>query len=257
MKSGKPFTVIIPARLASTRLPSKPLADIGGKPMIVRTAERASLSGAEKVIVATDHEEILNVCISHGITAQMTSSSHCSGTERIAEAAMILGLASDAIVVNVQGDEPMIEPSLIKEIASKISDGVPVATAAYTMNLTTDTFNPNLIKVVLNYLGHAMYFSRAMIPWDRDGVRFGEHLPMTDSTLCHIGIYAYTNKFLQIYPTLNASPLEKIEVLEQLRVLWHGYQIAVHITEKSHAMGVDTLKDLERVQKYFSVLAKK
>jgi 3-deoxy-manno-octulosonate cytidylyltransferase (CMP-KDO synthetase) len=259
LKFRKKFTVIIPARLASTRFPRKPLADIDGKPMIVHTAERASLSGAEQVIVATDHAEILNVCADYGIATQMTRNSHCSGTERIAEVAMMLGLASDDIVVNVQGDEPMIEPSLIGEIAARINDEASIATAAYPSDVeaTTGGFNPNVIKVVLNHSGHAMYFSRATVPWYRDGSKLGADLSLTYLPLHHIGIYAYTNKFLQTYPMLTKSPLEKIEALEQLRILWHGYQIAVHVTKRQHITGVDTLEDLERVKNYFSASKKR
>ncbi|WP_395826868.1 3-deoxy-manno-octulosonate cytidylyltransferase [Collimonas sp.] len=248
-----PFTVIIPARLASTRLPNKPLADIGGKPMIVRTAERAALSGATQVIVATDHAEILAVCAEHGIAARLTRTDHPSGTDRIAEVAAALGLAADAVVVNVQGDEPMIDPALIAATAALISSEVPMATAAHAIDAAADAFNPNVVKVVLNQAGRALYFSRATIPWHRDGFAHTRHsLPPAYAPLRHIGLYAYSNNFLQIYPTLAVSPLEQIEALEQLRVLWHGYAIAVHIAVSPPAVGVDTPEDLERVRLAFS-----
>jgi len=247
-----PFTVIIPARMASTRLPNKPLADIGGKPMIVRTAERAALSGAAQVIVATDHAEILTVCAEHGIAARLTRADHPSGTDRIAEVAAALGLAADAVVVNVQGDEPMIDPALIAATAALISAEVPMATAAHAIDAAADAFNPNVVKVVLNQAGRALYFSRATIPWHRDGfAQTQQSLPAAYQPLRHIGLYAYSNSFLQTYPTLAVSPLEQIEALEQLRVLWHGYAIAVHIAASTPAVGVDTPEDLERVRHAF------
>lgn len=252
MNSTVPFTVIIPARLASTRLPNKPLADIGGKPMVVRTAERAAQSGAAQVIVATDHPEILAVCAQHGIIARLTRANHPSGTDRIAEVAAALGLAPNAVVVNVQGDEPMIDPALIAATAAQITDQVPMATAAHVIDSVVDAFNPNVVKVVLNQAGRALYFSRATIPWHRDGFAQSQHhFPAAYLPLRHIGLYAYRNNFLQIYPTLTISPLEQIEALEQLRVLWHGYAIAVHIASSTPAVGVDTPEDLERVRHFF------
>ncbi|HWW99556.1 3-deoxy-manno-octulosonate cytidylyltransferase [Collimonas sp.] len=253
MSSSKPFTVIIPARLASTRLPNKPLADIGGKPMIVRTAERAAQSGATQVIVATDHAEILAVCAQHGIAARLTRSDHPSGTDRIAEVAAALGLAADAVVVNVQGDEPMIDPALIAATAALINAELPMATAAHAIDAVSEVFNPNVVKVVLNQAGRALYFSRATIPWHRDGfAQSQQSLPAGYQPLRHIGLYAYSNGFLQTYPTLTVSPLEQIEALEQLRVLWHGYPIAVHIAPAAPAAGVDTPEDLERVRSFFT-----
>jgi 3-deoxy-manno-octulosonate cytidylyltransferase (CMP-KDO synthetase) len=253
VSSSKPFTVIIPARLASTRLPNKPLADIGGKPMIVRTAERAAQSGATQVIVATDHAEILAVCAQHGIAARLTRSDHPSGTDRIAEVAAALGLAADAVVVNVQGDEPMIDPALIAATAALINAELPMATAAHAIDAVSEVFNPNVVKVVLNQAGRALYFSRATIPWHRDGfAQSQQSLPAGYQPLRHIGLYAYSNGFLQTYPTLTVSPLEQIEALEQLRVLWHGYPIAVHIAPAAPAAGVDTPEDLERVRSFFT-----
>lgn len=247
------FIVIIPARLASSRLPNKPLADIGGKPMVVRTAERALLSGASQIMVATDHADILAACKDHGIPACMTRPDHPSGTDRIAEVAAAMGLADDAVVVNVQGDEPLIEPDLIAATAALVSQQVPMATAAHRLHEPQDAFNPNVVKVVLDKLGRAMYFSRATIPWHRDAfVLNRDILPAAYVALRHIGLYAYRNDFLQNYPLLEMSPLEQIEALEQLRVLWNGHAIAVHVTDSSPATGVDTLEDLIKVRKLFS-----
>jgi 3-deoxy-manno-octulosonate cytidylyltransferase (CMP-KDO synthetase) len=247
------FTVIIPARLASTRLPNKPLADIAGKPMVVRVAERATLSGASQIVVATDHQDIVAACREHGVDVRMTRADHPSGTDRIAEVAAAMGLAADAVVVNVQGDEPLIDPQLVAATASLIRDGVPMATAAHPITDTQDVFNPNVVKVVLDKAGRALYFSRATIPWHRDGfAKSKDVLPSGYKPLRHIGLYAYSNAFLQAYPGLAQSPLEQIEALEQLRVLWHGYPIAVHVTENAPPAGVDTPEDLERARLNFS-----
>ncbi|MBC7404645.1 MAG: 3-deoxy-manno-octulosonate cytidylyltransferase [Cytophaga sp.] len=246
------FIVIIPARLASSRLPNKPLADIAGKPMVVRTAERALLSGASQIMVATDHADILAACKEHGIPACMTRADHPSGTDRIAEVAAAMGLAADAVVVNVQGDEPLIAPELIAATAALISPQVPMATAAHPLHDAQEAFNPNVVKVVLDKLGRAMYFSRATIPWHRDAFTLTrENLPESYVALRHIGLYAYRNDFLQSYPKLEMSPLEQVEALEQLRVLWNGHAIAVHVTESSPAPGVDTLEDLIKVRNFF------
>jgi 3-deoxy-manno-octulosonate cytidylyltransferase (CMP-KDO synthetase) len=246
------FVVIIPARLASTRLPNKPLADLGGKPMVVRVAERAVQSGAAQVIVATDHTDIVSACEKHGVAVRMTRADHPSGTDRIAEVANAIRLADDAVVVNVQGDEPLIDPALIAAVARRISVQVPMATAAHAIDDLADVFNPNVVKVVLDAAGRALYFSRATIPWHRDGFAASKDvLPPGYRPLRHVGLYAYRNAFLQAYPRLAVSPLEQIEALEQLRVLWHGYPIAVHVTETAPAAGVDTAEDLARVQKIF------
>lgn len=246
------FTVIIPARLASTRLPNKPLADIAGKPMVVRVAERAAQSGAAQVIVATDHADIVAACSAHGVAAQMTRADHPSGTDRIAEVAAALGLANDATVVNVQGDEPLIDPALIAATAAQITGEVAMATAAHPLDDVTDVLNPNVVKVVLDRAGRALYFSRATIPWHRDGFAHGAQiLPSGYRPLRHIGLYAYRNDFLQAYPQLAVSPLEQIEMLEQLRVLWHGHAIAVHVTDTVPLAGVDTPEDLARVRRTF------
>jgi len=220
--------------------------------MIVRVAERAAQSGAAQVIVATDHADILLACEQHGIAARLTRADHPSGTDRIAEVAAALGLAPNAVVVNVQGDEPLIDPALIAATAAQIVDGVPMATAAHAIDSAADTFNPNVVKVVLNKAGRALYFSRATIPWHRDGfMQSQQQLPGDYLPLRHIGLYAYSYDFLQTYPTLAVSPLEQIEALEQLRVLWHGYPIAVHIAPAAPAAGVDTPEDLERVRRFF------
>jgi len=246
------FIVIIPARLASTRLPNKPLADLGGKPMVVRVAEQAALSGASRVIVATDHEDIRAACAAHGVEACMTRSDHPSGTDRIAEVARTLNLPMDAVVVNLQGDEPLIDPSLLSACAAQISAAVPMATCAHPLHDMADAFNPNVVKVALDKHNRALYFSRATIPWHRDGfAQSRETVPAGYAPLRHIGLYAYSNAFLQAYPQLEASPLEAIESLEQLRVLWHGHAIAVHVTESAPAAGVDTPEDLARVQAHY------
>lgn len=247
------FVVIIPARLASTRLPNKPLADLGGKPMVVRVAERAQQSGASRIIVATDHADIAAACAAHGVEACMTRSDHPSGTDRIAEVAHLLGLAPDAVVVNLQGDEPLIDPVLLAACAARIANDVPMATCAHPLSDVADAFNPNVVKVVLDKAGRALYFSRATIPWHRDGfAATREQLPAGYVPLRHIGLYAYSNAFLQRYPQLEPSPLESIEALEQLRVLWHGVPIAVHVTAEAPHAGVDTPADLERVRLFYT-----
>ena len=248
------FTVIIPARLASTRLPGKPLADLGGKPMVVRVAERAAESGAARIVVATDHADIAAACAAHGIEVGMTRADHPSGTDRIAEVARALNLAPDDVVVNLQGDEPLIDPQLLAACARRISPGVPMATCAHRIDNAADVFNPNVVKVVLDKAGRALYFSRAAIPWHRDGYTLDQsQLPLGYVPLRHIGLYAYSNAFLQLYPGLEPAPLESVEALEQLRVLWHGYPIAVHITDAAPAAGVDTPQDLARVRLHYGV----
>lgn len=243
------FTVIIPARLASTRLPNKPLADLGGKPMVVRVAERARESGASRIVVATDHPDILAACAAHGVEARMTRSDHPSGTDRIAEVALALGLADDEVVVNLQGDEPLIDPALLAACAGRIGADVPMATCAHPLSDVAEVFNPNVVKVVLDKAGRALYFSRATIPWHRDAFAASrDALPAGYAPLRHIGLYAYSNAFLQAYPGLEPAPLEQIEALEQLRVLWHGYPIAVHVTDSAPPAGVDTPEDLARVR---------
>ena len=245
------FTVLIPARLASTRLPRKPLADIGGAPMVVRVAERARLAGAEAVIVAADDEAIVEACSRHGVRALLTRSDHASGSDRLAEASTLLGLADDEIVVNVQGDEPLIEPDAVRETA-RLLDEKPdcvVATAAHPIDDAAELRDPNIVKVVLDASGRALYFSRAPIPWWRDGYAAGRVESLSSPPpLRHIGLYAYRVAFLRRFPLLKAAPLETIEALEQLRVLWHGERIAVHVCAERPGPGVDTPADLERVR---------
>ncbi|NCW84717.1 MAG: 3-deoxy-manno-octulosonate cytidylyltransferase [Oxalobacteraceae bacterium] len=248
------FVVIIPARMASTRLPDKPLADIAGKPMVVRVAERAALSDAAQVIVATDDARVVAACEQAAIEVRMTRADHPSGTDRIAEIAAVLPLPDDAVVVNVQGDEPLIDPDLINACAARISASTPMATAAHPIHHMADVFNPNVVKVVLDAHGDAMLFSRAPLPWHRDGFAHDRQaMPVDYLPHRHIGIYAYRRDFLLSYPKLSASPLETVEALEQLRVLWHGYRIAVHCTDHAPAAGVDTAEDLARVRQYFAV----
>jgi 3-deoxy-manno-octulosonate cytidylyltransferase (CMP-KDO synthetase) len=221
--------------------------------MVVRVAERAQESGAARIVVATDHPDILAACAAHGIEACMTRADHPSGTDRIAEVARTLGLPEDAVVVNLQGDEPLIDPSLLAACAARIGQGVPMATCAHPLHDAADAFNPNVVKVVLDKLGRALYFSRATIPWHRDAfAQSREQLPAGYLPLRHIGLYAYSNAFLQQYPQLEPAPLETIEALEQLRVLWHGVPIAVHITESAPQAGVDTPEDLARVRAYYA-----
>ncbi len=246
------FIVIIPARMASTRLPGKPLADIGGKPMVVRVAEKAALSQATQVIVATDHPDVLAACERHGIAARMTRDDHPSGTDRIAEVAA--GLPDDTVIVNVQGDEPLIDPALIDACAARVSVTAPMATVAHPIHEAADLFNPNVVKVVLDAKGDALLFSRAPLPWHRDAfAQDRSTLPQNYQPLRHVGLYAYRQDFLQRYPALPVSPLETIEALEQLRVLWNGYRIAVHLVDAAPPAGVDTPDDLERVRNHFAV----
>lgn len=249
------FHVVIPARYASTRLPGKPLLDIAGKPMVVWVAERAKAAGAKQVVVATDHQEIVSVVEAHGYQAMMTSSNHLSGTDRIAEVTAKLGLQADEIVVNVQGDEPMIEPSLIADVALTLSQSqtAVMSTACHPMNEAEDWSNANVVKVVLNKLNHALYFSRASIPYARDAVEEIKSLKERTSYR-HIGIYAYRAHFLKTYANMQPANIERIESLEQLRVLYEGHQIAVSITENNPASGVDCQADLEHVRQRMASL---
>ena len=243
--TGTGFVVLIPARLASTRLPDKPLADIGGQAMVVRVAARAAAAGAQLVAVATDAPAIREAVEAAGFRAVMTRSDHPSGTDRLAEAATLLGLADDAIIVNVQGDEPLIDPALISAVARALQDSpdCAMATAAAPVADPGDLENPNVVKVVLDQARRALYFSRAAIPLQRD-----RHVPRAETALRHIGLYAYRGAFLREFPRLSIAPLEAIEMLEQLRVLWHGHRIAVHVSNAPAAPGVDTREDLERVR---------
>ena len=239
------FQVVSPARYASTRFPGKPLADLGGKPMLVHVCERAQASGAAAVHVATDDERIAQASRAHGFRAVMTRADHASGTDRIAEAVQGLGLADRDIVVNVQGDEPLIAPSLIREVAESLGkrEKASVATACHAIHASADIDNPNVVKVVLDAEGYALYFSRARIPYPREAGA---------TWYRHAGIYAYRVGFLRKFSRLEAAPLEKAEALEQLRALWHGHRIAVHVTEADPGAGVDTPEDLERVRQVFA-----
>lgn len=256
------FVALIPARLASTRLPDKPLADIGGRPMVVRVAERAAASGARRVVVATDSAAIEAAARAHGIDAVLTRGDHPSGTDRLAEAAQLLGLADDEIVVNVQGDEPLVPPALVAEVAALLQEAPDsaIATAAHRITGIDDYLNPNVVKVVTDAAGRALYFSRAPIPFHRDGLTgFPAARPAalpagleTHAPLRHIGLYAYRVAFLRAYPGLAQSPLERLESLEQLRALWHGYRIRVLQAAEAPPGGVDTAEDLERVRRAFA-----
>ena len=244
------FTVIVPARLASTRLPRKPLADIHGMPMVVRVAQRAALSNAFQVVVAADSIEIVQACQAHGVRAMLTQMDHPSGSDRLAEASALLGLSPQDVVVNVQGDEPLINPELINQVAELLVQRptASMSTAAHEIHELAEFTNPNVVKVVIDQAQLALYFSRAPIPWWRDGFSNGIQSLPQPAPLRHIGIYAYRVGFLQSFPTLQPAPIETGEALEQLRALWHGHKIAVHITPDVPGPGVDTPEDLERVR---------
>ena len=249
------YTVIIPARMASSRLPDKPLADIAGLPMVVRVAQRAAQSQARRVVVAGDDARVVQACQAHGVEALLTRQDHVSGSDRLAEACELLGLAGDDLVVNVQGDEPLLPPVLIDEVARVLAERpeASMGTAAHAIDVLEEFTNPNVVKVVMDARQMALYFSRAPIPWWRDGqegARF-RSLP-SPAPLRHIGIYSYRAGFLRQFPTLPPAPIETLESLEQLRALWHGHRIAVHVTEAAPGPGVDTPLDLERVRGIFA-----
>ena len=239
------FLVVIPARLGSSRLPRKPLADIGGKPMVIRVAERAKESNAKRVVVATDSPEIQAVCNEHGIECLLTSADHPTGTDRIAEVAQLLKLAGNALVVNVQGDEPLIPAALINQVAQTLADHAQcaISTVAVAITEIAEIENPNVVKVVINQANEAMYFSRSVIPFLRDA-----QVTQKTEYLRHLGIYGYRANFLQAYSKLDPAPPEQAEALEQLRALWNGYRIAVHTAAEAPPAGVDTPEDLERVR---------
>ncbi len=271
------LTVLIPARLASTRLPNKPLADVAGLPLIVRVAQQvlsytdqittkniasqalntpASVIFDTKIraVVACDSKSILQACQQHGIETVLTRSDHPSGSDRLAEACEILQLADDEIVVNVQGDEPLIDPQLIVDVAQLLQDSptASMSTAAHVIDSLDEFRNPNVVKVVTDAQNLAMYFSRAPIGWWRDGsAANAPQLPLSPKPLRHIGIYAYRVGFLKQFPKLPQADIEVCEALEQLRALWHGHRIAVHVTEQAPGPGVDTPEDLERVRAFF------
>lgn len=247
------FSVLIPARMASSRLPDKPLADISGIPMVVRVAQRAQRSAATRVVVAADDERIVKACQDHDIEVILTRSDHPSGSDRLAEACSLLGLEDASIVVNVQGDEPLIDPDAIDAAANLLKQRADcsMSTLAHPLDTVEDFQNPNVVKVVLDAQSTALYFSRAPIPWWRDGFADGiSELPQPHP-LRHVGLYAYRVGFLRTFPKLSQAPIEITESLEQLRAMWHGHRIAVHVTTASPGPGVDTPEDLARVRAIF------
>jgi 3-deoxy-manno-octulosonate cytidylyltransferase (CMP-KDO synthetase) len=248
------FTVLIPARLASTRLPDKPLADIAGVPMIVRVAQQAAKSKARRVVVAADHPSIADACSKHGVESVLTRADHPSGSDRLAEACELLGLDGNDAVVNVQGDEPLIDPSLIDSVAALLDEkpDARMSTAAHAIHDVADLSNTNVVKVVLDSRDMALYFSRALIPWSRDAFANGLQALPPMPVLRHIGVYGYRAAFLREFPKMPQAPIEEAEALEQLRALWHGHRIAVHVTETPPGIGVDTAADLERVRTHFA-----
>ena len=246
--------MLIPARMASTRLANKPLADIAGLPMVVRVAQRAQLSLASQVVVAADDALIVKACQAHDIPALLTRTDHISGSDRLAQACEMLGLADSDLVVNVQGDEPLIEPQVINAVAQLLAtrQDCSMSTVAHAITDPQELVNPHVVKVVLDRFHTAMYFSRATIPFWRDGALATGAAPV--ETLRHVGIYGYRASFLRAFPNLAHSPLEAMESLEQLRVLWHGHKIAVHVSPETPGPGVDTPEDLERVRRHFAGL---
>lgn len=249
------FKVVIPARYASTRLPAKPLLDLGGKPMVARVAERAAQSGADEIWVATDHAGVLDAARQHGLSALLTRADHPSGTDRLAEVVEQRGWGDDTLIVNVQGDEPLIDPALIAQTARQLAEsGADIATVAHPITTATDFFNPNIVKVVCKADGDALYFSRAPIPYARDHfAREGkDSLPAGMQALRHVGLYAYRASFLRAYARLAPSPLEAFESLEQLRALWHGFRISVLVSDHLPMPGVDTPEDAARMQAWFN-----
>lgn len=256
-----PFTVLIPARMASSRLPDKPLADLGGQAMVVRVAERALQSKAQRVVVAADDERIAQACRTAQIECVLTARDHPSGSDRLAQACDLLALVDDEVVVNVQGDEPFIEPDLINKVAQALLSHIEdrscvMSTAAHPIESPAEIQNPNVVKVVTDQRERALYFSRAPIPWWRDGWsgtdRNHWQSHATHPVLRHIGIYAYRVQFLREFPKLSQAPIEQLESLEQLRALWHGYAIAVHQCAAAPLAGVDTPEDLERARAHWA-----
>lgn len=247
------FKVVIPARFASSRLPGKPLLDIAGKPMVVHVAERAKASGAEEVCIATDHVGIYEAAYAHGIDAVMTRDDHASGTDRIAEVVAFKKWGGDTLVVNVQGDEPLIEPALISSVAENLAahEDASIATACHPLHEYQEMFNPNIVKVTIDHAGHALYFSRAPIPYARDAFAAGQAIPKGLPVYRHVGLYAYRASFLANYARLQPAAIEQFESLEQLRALWHGYKISVEVTATAPAPGVDTQEDLDAVRLLF------
>jgi 3-deoxy-manno-octulosonate cytidylyltransferase (CMP-KDO synthetase) len=250
-----PFIVVIPARQASTRLPGKMLADLAGKPMVLRVAEQALASKATRVVIATDHADIAQAARKGGIETLMTRVDHVSGTDRLAEAVKQLGLTNETIVVNVQGDEPLMDPQLINRVAQQLTQDTQaaIATCASPLADVTSLFNPNIVKVVCDQSDRALYFSRAPIPWDRERFQTEPRTLATDyPALHHLGLYAYRVEFLRRFPTLSVGVLERLEMLEQLRALEHGYAISVLKIASHPGAGIDTPEDLLRVRQLLS-----
>ena len=243
--------------MASSRLPNKPLADIAGLPMVVRVAQRAKLSAAARVVVAADDERIVAACHAHGIDAVLTRTDHPSGSDRLAEACDLLGLQDTEVVVNVQGDEPLIDPASIDAAAQLLQtrSDCSMSTLAHAIDSVEDFANPNVVKVVLDVRNTALYFSRAPIAWWRDGFTQGITALPNPAPLRHVGLYGYRVGFLREFPKLAQAPMEVTESLEQLRAMWHGHRIAVHITDHSPGPGVDTPEDLARVRALLSQAA--
>ena len=257
-------TVLIPARLGSTRLPNKPLTDIAGLPMVVRVAKRVASATTRaspvRVVVAADSPLIITACREHSVEAVLTDTHHASGSDRLAQACDLLGLSGESIVVNVQGDEPLIDPDLVDAVAQLLQDQpqASISTVAHAIKTLEDYLSPNVVKVVLDRQGHAMYFSRSPIPMARD---FPDRIWWNSTSipgetdlhaaapLRHIGIYGYRVRFLRLFPSLARAPLEIAESLEQLRAMWHGHKVAVYVTDRSPGPGVDTPQDLERVRR--------
>jgi len=247
------FHVVIPARHASTRLPGKPLLPIAGKPMVIRVAEQAALSGAQQIWIATDHHAIASVVYEHGFKACLTRETHASGTDRIAEVVEQQNWPDDMIVVNVQGDEPLMPPALVRAVAEHLEQhpACAIATACHRIHAEADFRNPNIVKAVMDQDNNALYFSRAPIPYPRDAFAAGQPMPAELPVLRHIGIYAYRASFLRAYGSLTPAPIEQFEALEQLRALYHGYKIGVVIADEAPPAGVDTPEDLQVAQKLF------
>ena len=253
------FKAVVPARYASTRLPAKPLLDLGGKPMVVRVAERARASGAAEVLVATDHPEVEAAVRAHGFPVVLTREDHPTGTDRLAEVVALRGWSDDTLVVNVQGDEPLIDPQLIADTAERLArSGAAIATVAHPLASPEEFFNPNIVKLVCAANGDALYFSRAPIPYARDDFNraraegfLPDALPHGLPALRHVGLYAYRAAFLRAYGDLPPSPLDTFESLEQLRALYYGYRINVLLTDHVPAPGVDTPEDAQRMRKLF------
>ena len=244
------FKVVIPARYASVRLPGKSLIDIAGKPMVVWVAEQAAKSGADTVVVATDHSAIADAVKQYGFNTVMTREDHVSGTDRIAEVVQQMGWEDETIVVNVQGDEPLIDPKLIQEVAQNLAQHpeAAIATACHPIHDTASMLNPNIVKIVMDIGGHAFYFTRAPTPYARDVFQANQEIPADMPVYRHIGIYAYRAAFLKAYAGLAPAAIEHFEALEQLRALWHGYKVSVAITQYAPAAGVDTDEDLAQVR---------